>query len=178
MGAKSGFARMSGGVKEFVNAHSDERRGNLRRNGGILRLILRFFQFILGLAIVGLYGTDLNKARLEGKYMDSWWTFALSVGIASAVFALTCMVPHRRVNDWYLRILDGLMVVPSWVLFAKFTALYGNEDPESVGHGKGTGPAIQRMKNAIWVDLINALLWSTTCAWGVVVVVMNRQRRQ
>ena len=77
--------------------------------------------------------------------------YAEVVGALSALTALLYSVP------FILR----FAAVPAWsfVLFILWTALFGlfgsmyiNEDPEGNGD-------IKRMKNAVWVDLANMLLW-------------------
>ena len=77
--------------------------------------------------------------------------YAEVVGALSALTALLYSVP------FVLR----FAAVPAWsfVLFILWTALFGlfgnmyiNEDPEGNGD-------IKRMKNAVWVDLANMLLW-------------------
>jgi hypothetical protein len=35
--------------------------------------VLRFAQFVLGITVCGLYGTDLHNASSQGKYQDSRW---------------------------------------------------------------------------------------------------------
>lgn len=35
--------------------------------------VLHFFQFVLGITVCGLYGTDLQRARNAGKYSDGKW---------------------------------------------------------------------------------------------------------
>ena len=42
----------------------------------ILRIVLRFFQFVMGLTVIGLYAVDLDNARKQGKYVDSKWVWA------------------------------------------------------------------------------------------------------
>lgn len=34
---------------------------------------LRFFQFVLGITVIGLYAIDLDNARKAGVYTDSKW---------------------------------------------------------------------------------------------------------
>ena len=58
--------------------------------------LLRFFQLVLGLAIVGLYGGDVNNARIQNKYADPKWVYAVVVGSISSVTALVFMVPFIK----------------------------------------------------------------------------------
>lgn len=55
---------------------------------------LRFFQFVLGIAVIGLYAQDLKNAHDEDKYTDSKWAYAVAVGTLGAVTALVYMIPR------------------------------------------------------------------------------------
>jgi hypothetical protein len=41
---------------------------------------IHFFQFVLALVVLGLYGQDLNNARLQHKYADSKWVSDAIIG--------------------------------------------------------------------------------------------------
>jgi hypothetical protein len=41
--------------------------------GAAFRFFIRFMQFVLGLAVVGLYGVDVNKSRMAGKSSNPEW---------------------------------------------------------------------------------------------------------
>ena len=62
----------------------------------LMHALIRFFQFVLGITVCGLYGTDLNNAREQGKYADSKWVFAVVVGAMGAVSALIEALPFIR----------------------------------------------------------------------------------
>ncbi|EJT79811.1 hypothetical protein GGTG_04894 [Gaeumannomyces tritici R3-111a-1] len=117
----------------------------------ILFLILHFFAFVLSLTVIGLYAQDIQRAREAGKHSDPKWVFAVVVGALSAVTALIYFVP------FVLR----FAVVPIWntilfvlwiAVFGVFGAMYIHEDPEGDG-------GIKRMKDAVWIDLANAVMW-------------------
>ncbi len=55
-------------------------------------------------------------------------------------------------------------------VFGIFGKLYIHANPQG---DKG----IMRMKNAVWVDLVNMLLWLVTAVMGVVVFFMMRSGR-
>lgn len=38
-----------------------------------MHIIFRFVLLILGIAVIGLYAQDLNRANKEGKYSDGKW---------------------------------------------------------------------------------------------------------
>jgi len=39
----------------------------------VLFSILHFVQLVLAIAVIGLYGTDVDRAHKEGKYTDGKW---------------------------------------------------------------------------------------------------------
>jgi hypothetical protein len=49
--------------------------------GAVIRIFLRFFQFVLALTVAGLYGVDLQRA----PYADGKWVYAEVVAGLSAV---------------------------------------------------------------------------------------------
>ncbi|KAI8951547.1 hypothetical protein F4801DRAFT_283599 [Xylaria longipes] len=117
----------------------------------VLFSLMHFAQFVLSIVVIGLYGTDLDRARKAGAYADGKWVYAIVVATLSAVTAILYLFP------FFLR----FAVTPVWsfvlfilwiALFGLFGAMYIHEDPEGNGD-------IQRMKNAVWIDLTNALLW-------------------
>ena len=59
----------------------------------ITSLTLRFLQFVFGVAVIGLYATDLHAAHKAHKYTDSKWAYAVAIATLSAVTALVYMIP-------------------------------------------------------------------------------------
>ncbi|KAI2619703.1 hypothetical protein GGR54DRAFT_603270 [Hypoxylon sp. NC1633] len=117
----------------------------------LLFSILHFCQFVLAITVCGLYGVDLSRARSQGKYIDGKWVYAEVVGGLGALTAVLYLVPFilrfAAVPIW------SFILFVLWIaLFGLFGSMYIHEDPEGNGD-------IQRMKNAVWVDLANALLW-------------------
>lgn len=55
-------------------------------------------------------------------------------------------------------------------LFGTFGKMYINENPEG-------DAGITRMKHAVWVDLVNMLLWFMTAVYGTVIFFMHRSGR-
>jgi len=117
----------------------------------LLFTLLHFFQFVLALTICGLYGTDLTRAREQGKYADGKWVYAEIVGGLSALTAILYMVPFilkfAAVSVW-----SFIIFTLNIALFGLFGSMYIKENAEGDG-------GIMRMKNAVWVDLASALLW-------------------
>ncbi|KAI0162240.1 hypothetical protein GGR57DRAFT_498581 [Xylariaceae sp. FL1272] len=117
----------------------------------LLFSILHFFQFVLAVTVIGLYGTDLNHANKQGKYSDGKWVYAIVVGVLSAITAILYFIPFilrfAAVSIW------SFILFVLWIaLFGLFGSMYIHENPEG-------NAGVQRMKNAVWVDLANALLW-------------------
>ncbi|KAF6808660.1 hypothetical protein CSOJ01_07420 [Colletotrichum sojae] len=130
---------------------------------------LHFFQLVLALTVCGLYAIDLQRARTEGKYVDSKWVFAEVVGALSALTALLYFIPFvlrfAAVFVW-----DSILFVLWIALFGLFGNMYIKEDAEGDGD-------IQRMKNAVWIDLANALLWLISALASAAYWWTHRERR-
>jgi hypothetical protein len=70
--------------------------------------IIRLLQFVLALTVCGLYGQDLNNARMQHKYADGKWVYAVVVGGLSAFTSLVFMIPFittYRAFGWDLILL-------------------------------------------------------------------------
>jgi len=119
--------------------------------GYIAHTVYRFIQLVLALTVCGLYGVDLHAAHKQGKYSDGRWVYAEVVGALSAFTALLYMIPFiARVP---------LVFVWDSILFILWIALFGLFGNMYI-HANAQGDSgIQRMKNAVWVDLVSALLW-------------------
>lgn len=112
---------------------------------------LHFIQFVLALTVCGLYGVDLHRANKAGVYIDSKWVYAEVVGALSAFTAILYFIPFI-VRFWLVWAWNLVLFILWIALFGVFGKMYINENPEG---DSGT----QRMKNAVWVDLVSALLW-------------------
>ncbi|SLM34797.1 Marvel domain [Lasallia pustulata] len=116
----------------------------------ILHAILRFLQFVLALTVAGLYGAQLDDQRKHGGHGDSRWIYAEVVAALSAVTCILYMIPLVRS---YLFFAWDLILFILWVaLFGLFGKLYIKKNAHH-------DSSVQKMKNAVWVDLINMLLW-------------------
>ncbi|XP_014561256.1 hypothetical protein COCVIDRAFT_12128 [Bipolaris victoriae FI3] len=124
----------------------------------ILRLILRLFQFVMGLTVIGMYAVDLDNARKQGKYVDSKWVWATLCGALGAFVSLLFMIPFlgRMV---LLFAADVVVFICYIVAFGIFGNMYIGEDAEG---NKG----VQRMKNGVWVLLTNVVLWFISAVVG------------
>ncbi|KAL8660920.1 MAG: hypothetical protein Q9202_006096 [Teloschistes flavicans] len=131
-------------------------------SGGLLSRIplwtLRFLQFVFAITVIGLYAQDLRKAHKEHKYSDSKWGYATAVGTIGGVSSLVLLWPALSMFAWAWDLVVFILFI---ALFGLFGNLYIHENPEGDG-------GIKRMKNAVWIDLINALLWLVTALYGLI----------
>ncbi|KFG79147.1 hypothetical protein MANI_120974 [Metarhizium anisopliae] len=120
--------------------------------------------FALALAVCGLYGQDLNHGHRQHVHSDSKWVYAVVVGALSAVTCVVWFVPALLRHAGVFGAVWNSILFILWItLFGVFGALFIHENAEGDGD-------IQRMKNAVWVDLTSALLWlisavATTVYW-------------
>jgi hypothetical protein len=133
----------------------------------ILRLLLRLFQFVMGLTVIGLYAVDLDNARKQHKYLDSKWIWATVSGTLGAVTSLIFMLPLKA---WFFFWVDAFIFLCYLIAFGIFGNMFISEDPEG---NKG----IIRMKHAVWVLLTNMLLWLLTAVIGAVLFWRARKAR-
>ncbi|KAF1995994.1 hypothetical protein P154DRAFT_329966 [Amniculicola lignicola CBS 123094] len=135
----------------------------------IALLVVRFFQFVMGFVIIGLYAQDLDKARKAGKYADPKWVYAVVCGTFSVLAAILFSLPFHWLKSWFFFIVDWLVAFLLLVLFGIFGKMYISEDAEG---NKG----IIRMKRAVWCVLTLLFLWVITAAWGTFVFVREKKK--
>ncbi|KAG0645007.1 hypothetical protein D0Z07_9075 [Hyphodiscus hymeniophilus] len=136
--------------------------------GYIAHSVFRFCQLVLALTVCGLYGVDLHRANREHKYSDGKWVYAEVTASLSAVTALLYLIPFvARVP---------LLFVWDLILFILWIALFGVFGKMYIGT-RADDFGIQRMKNAVWVDLVNALLWLISACGMLVYWIKHRNNR-
>ncbi|KAH6718515.1 hypothetical protein BKA61DRAFT_303244 [Leptodontidium sp. MPI-SDFR-AT-0119] len=117
----------------------------------IAHSVFRFIQIVFALAVCGLYGVDLNHANKAGKYSDGKWVYAEVTAALSAFTALLYLIPFTS-RIPFAFVWDTILFILWIALFGLFGNMYIKEDAEG-------NAGIKRMKNAVWIDLVNALLW-------------------
>lgn len=131
----------------------------------IAHTVLRFLQFVFAIAVLGLYGQDLHSMHKAGVKAESRWVYAEVVGAFSAFTALVYVLP--KVKSYLAFGWDVILFILWTAVFGIFGKLFIHEDPEGDSD-------IQRAKNAVWVDLINMLLWLVTAVAGGLMFFRNR----
>ncbi|RKF63349.1 hypothetical protein OnM2_026072 [Erysiphe neolycopersici] len=121
----------------------------------ICHLIGRTIQLILALTVCGLYGLNISSRNHE-RWQSRWDTnnsqiFAEVIAGLSAITALLYAIPLiSRIPFVFLW--DTILFLLWIAVFGLFGHMYINIDP--LGNSR-----IQRMKNAVWIDLANAICW-------------------
>jgi len=131
---------------------------------------LRFFQFVLGLTVAGLYGVDLNHAREKGVYADSRWVYAeVCTGLATATALFYLIAPDLMKKGPALAARTRFHVpLFAWETFLclLWLILFGIFGKMYIGQNPNGDSGIVRMKHAVWVDLVNLLMWTCTATWS------------
>ncbi|THW17551.1 hypothetical protein D6C86_04353 [Aureobasidium pullulans] len=125
--------------------------------GGYIRFALRILQFILAITVIGLYGYDLDNARKARVAADPKWTFAVVVGALSALSVFIYLFKFSLRFFW-----DAIMLILWAIVFGIFGKLFINSHPTPRQGGQ------IRMKNAVWIDLANMILWFITFVWNLI----------
>jgi hypothetical protein len=128
-----------------------------------LHAALRTLQFLLAIVVAALYGVDLYNATKTHTKAPSAWIYAeVVVYLSVLTCAIHCFVIVKRVGwcmwEWVLFIL--------WVsLFGVFGEIYIGGEKEMYVDGRAE---LQRMKIAVWIDLVNVVLWFASSVQGIV----------
>ena len=142
----------------------------------IPRFVCRGLQFILALVACGFYGNRVDADRKADDGFSPEWIFAIFVAGISAVsaFLLVVVVPlgalpfigsrfkiarTHRAFAW-----DLTMFVMWLVVFGIFAGIFLKRDSDEPYKGSSTGA----MKTAVWVDLVNAILWLISGTYGAI----------
>ncbi|KAF3939747.1 hypothetical protein ABW19_dt0208841 [Dactylella cylindrospora] len=118
--------------------------------GRIILGILRLIQLVLACAVVGLYGKYLDRATKADESADARWIWAVVVGGLSALTAIIYSLPFFPLR-WFF-VWDIVLFICWTTVFGIFAKLYLDEDPEG-NHD------IEQMRDAMWLDLVNWILW-------------------
>ncbi|EMC94260.1 hypothetical protein BAUCODRAFT_141621 [Baudoinia panamericana UAMH 10762] len=154
------------GIMEFLDDHSSH-GGAI---GAIIRAVIRFFQFILAIVVCALYGVDLQNAHRAHSYTDGRWVFAEVVAGLAAVTTIVYAVPF--VKSYWAFGWDWILFILWTALFGLFGSLYIHYHPSPKQSGQ------IRMKHAVWVDLVNMLLWFITAIYSTLIFFLFRSDRR
>ncbi|KAJ5943443.1 hypothetical protein N7516_003611 [Penicillium verrucosum] len=141
--------------------------------GVISRATLRTLQFVFAVTVAGLYGVDLAHYTKSHKHAHAEWIYAEFVAALSALTCIVhCFVTVTQVgwSAW-----DG-------VLFVLWLAQVGVFGSAYTSHVKtkyeNATLSIPRMRAAVWIDLVNMLLWFATMVLGIAWCIRTRKVRR
>lgn len=138
--------------------------------GIFTRAALRTLQFVLAVTVAALYGVDLAHATKTNTHARSEWVYAEFV---AAVAAITCTVHcfvtvvHVAWSTW-----DGVLFVLWLAQVGVFGSMYVSDQPAGY---EEFATSITRMRVAVWINLINMLLWLMTFVLGIAWCIRTRK---
>ncbi|KAI1203397.1 hypothetical protein F5X97DRAFT_131131 [Nemania serpens] len=130
-----------------------------------LRLVGRALQLIFALVVVGLYGSRVSSDHSHGRPQAAQWVYALFVASLSAVTAVVFAVPQPFVRTARLFAWDFALFVLWIAAFGVFAVLFLRM-PDDDAHKWYENVRASTMRHAVWVDLVNAIFWLLTGAYG------------
>lgn len=125
--------------------------------GLISRTSLRTLQFIFAVIVAGLYGVDLAHDTRTNTHAPAEWVYAEVVCCLSAITCIIhCFVTVTRVcwSAW-----DGVLFILWLAQVGVFGTIYGSS--VKPGYENAT-QSLLRMHAAIWISLVNMLMWFAT----------------
>jgi hypothetical protein len=132
----------------------------------LLHSILRAVQVLAGATVAATYAMDMTAAQS----LDSRWVYAVVVASLSAASALVLTAPFFR--SWLFFAWDWLLLF----LWAEVAGIFGSM---FMGEPHVAGDAgVDRMKSAVWINLINVFLWFLSGVYGTVMFVCLGGRRE
>ncbi|KAJ5766001.1 uncharacterized protein N7511_003617 [Penicillium nucicola] len=138
--------------------------------GVISRAALRTLQFVFAVTVAGLYGVDLAQATKTKTHAYPEWIYAEFV---AALSVLTCIfhcfftVTKVAWSAW-----DGVLLVLWLAQVGVFGSVYisGNK-----AEYEDATLSVPRMRAAVWIDLVNMVLWLATTVLGIAWCIRTRK---
>ncbi|KAI5460222.1 hypothetical protein BGZ63DRAFT_415572 [Mariannaea sp. PMI_226] len=150
------------------------------------RLICRGLQFVFAVIASGFYGHCIDVEHKTSAHISTLWIFAVVLAGASAITAVlfVALTPlgaipfigsRLRLIKTYRAFAWDLALCISWfVALGVFGGIFlKRPSGETYKSGK-TGP----MKIAVWVDLVNALLWMASGVYGAMKTFFGKKANQ
>ncbi|KAF4976586.1 hypothetical protein FZEAL_6764 [Fusarium zealandicum] len=140
------------------------------------RMVCRGLQFVFALIACGFYGNRVRKDNEADDGFSVEWIFAITVAGLSATTALLFVavtplgaIPFigskLKLFKTYRAFAWDLILFVTWmVVFGIFAGIFLGRDSDNPYKGSSVGP----MKVAVWIDLVNALLWLVSGVYGAI----------
>ncbi|CAG8899774.1 unnamed protein product [Penicillium egyptiacum] len=148
---------------------------------------LRFLQFVFGLTVIGLYGKDVHHDHSEKHVWHSKWVYALVTAFLATVTAAMHLIlpfvmrkakPGAGAGPVLLlpQFVWEFVVTVLWLtLFGIFGKMYigvhlveKGDKADDATSALGDASKINRMRHAVYVDVINLAFWVMTASWVLV----------
>lgn len=149
----------------------------------IPRIVVRTLQFILAIVCCGFYGHRVDADRKDGKGFAPEWLFAIIVAGVSAVTAVLFMaaasagaIPFigsrlKLLKTYRAFAWDASLFIAWLVVFGIFAGIFLHRKSDEPYKGASVGS----MKTAVWVDLVNAILWMGSAGYGCFKTFLGRK---
>lgn len=141
----------------------------------MLSTTLRFLQFVFGLTVIGLYGRDVHHDHSHNHETHSQWVYALVAAFLATTTALVSLVKLFIMRKLKAASNPALLLpqfVWEFVLCVLWLALFGVFGKMYIGvHPKedaADASKINRMRHAVWIDVINLGFWVISASWVLV----------
>ncbi|EGX90637.1 hypothetical protein CCM_07057 [Cordyceps militaris CM01] len=140
------------------------------------RLVVRGLQFVFALVAVGFYGHRVDADRKAERAIAPEWLFAVVVcglsALTAVAFVLAATAGAIPVVGGFLKMLkthrafgwDATLWIGWLVVFGMNAGIFlkrSADDPYK-------GASVRVMKVAVWVDLVNAVFWMLSAAYGCI----------
>jgi hypothetical protein len=138
--------------------------------GVISRATLRTLQFVFAVTVAGLYGVDLAHATKTNNHARAEWIYAEFVAALSSLTCIVhCFVTVTRVawSAW-----DGVLII----LWVAQVGVFGTVYTSGISMEYSNATlSVPRMRAAVWIDLVNMLLWCATTMLGIAWCIRTRK---
>ncbi|KAI0431140.1 hypothetical protein F5Y09DRAFT_204783 [Xylaria sp. FL1042] len=130
-----------------------------------LRLAGRSLQLIFALVVVGLYGSRVSSDHTNDRSQAVQWVFALIVSSLSAITSVLFAIPQPFVRTARLFAWDFTLFILWIAVFGTFAVIFLRM-PDDDAHKWYHNTRVSVMRHAVWIDLVNAVFWLLTGAYG------------
>lgn len=176
---KSELGRAAGhhAFKEGTDVGKKAGKAWLKTFEVIPRMVCRSLQFIFALIACGFYGNRVDADRKADDGFSPEWMYAIIVAGLSAISAVLFIAASPlgaipfigsklKVFKTYRAFAWDLGLFVAWiVVFGIFAGIFLKRDSDDEKYkGSSTGA----MKTAVWVDLVNVILWLVSGVYGAV----------
>ncbi|ORY60802.1 uncharacterized protein BCR38DRAFT_349346 [Pseudomassariella vexata] len=141
------------------------------------RLVVRSLQFIFALIAVGFYGHLVDKDKKADHGIAPEWLFAVVVVGMSCITAVVFLALGLlatfagRMRPYRMFAWDLILGILWIIMFGLFAGIFLKRTDEDKYKGANT----KAMKVAVWIDLVNAILWLVSGAYGWVKVIAGEK---